>query len=93
MKQVWKCDHCSQTDIDADKISKHEVVCSFNKLNKHCYTCKYSYEEGYNGEHIPGCEVDADTLKGEDEGNCPHWVYEYLEKERENKLNSLGING
>ena len=92
MKQVWKCDHCSKTDIDSDKISKHEVVCSFNKLNKHCYTCKYSYEEGYNGEHIPGCEVGADTLKGEDDGNCPHWVYEYLEKEREDKLNSLGIN-
>lgn len=91
MKQVWKCDYCSKTDIDSAKIADHEGVCVFNKLTKHCYTCKYSYESGYGGEHIPGCEVGADTLKGEDEGNCPHWVYEYLDKEREDRLNSLGI--
>ena len=43
MKQVWKCDHCSQTDIESDKILKHEVECSFNKSTKHCYTCKYAH--------------------------------------------------
>jgi len=85
MKQVWKCDYCSKTDIDSAKIADHEGVCVFNKLTKHCYTCKYSYEEGYGGEHIPGCEIGADTLKGEDEGNCTHWVYEYLDKEREDR--------
>ena len=91
MKQVWKCDHCSETHIDSAKIADHEPVCVFNKLTKHCYTCKYSYEDGYNGEHIPGCDIGADIFKGEDEGNCPHWVYEYLDKEREDKLNSLGL--
>ena len=24
MIQVWKCDHCSQTDIDSNKIAQHE---------------------------------------------------------------------
>lgn len=91
MKQVWKCDHCSHTDIDSDKMAKHESECSFNKATKHCYTCKYHYEAGYGGEHIPGCEINADVYAGEDEGNCPHWVYEYLDKEREEKLKDLGI--
>lgn len=86
MKQVWKCDHCSHTDIDSDKMAKHEPDCSFNKATKHCYTCKYHYEAGYGG-----CEVDADVYAGEGEGNCPHWVYEYLEKERDDKLNQIGI--
>jgi hypothetical protein len=91
MIQVWKCDHCSRTDTNEDRISTHEGICAFNPKTKHCYTCKYSYEEGYNGEHIAGCEIGADTLKGEDYGGCQHWVYEYLEKEREDKLNSLGL--
>lgn len=91
MKQVWKCDHCSKTSDNPDVISYHEPICSFNKETRHCYTCKFSYEEGYNGEHIPGCEVGADTLKGEDVGNCTHWIYEYLEKERNDKLNQIGI--
>ena len=91
MKQVWKCDHCSQTHIDPDKISEHEPKCSFNKVNKKCYTCKFRYEAGYGGEHIPGCEINQDIYSGEDDGNCPGWVYEYLEKERDDKLNELGI--
>ena len=90
MKQVWKCDHCSKTDIESDKILKHESVCAFNKLNKYCYTCKYSYEEGYS-EHIPGCEIGKDTFIGEDEGNCSGWFYRYLEEERDDKLNDIGI--
>lgn len=91
MKQVWKCDHCSKTDVESDKILKHETECSFNKETKHCYTCKFSYEQGYGGVHFAGCEIGKDTLIGEDEGNCPHWVYEYLDRERDTKLNDLGI--
>ncbi len=91
MKQVWKCDFCSKTDISAEKISQHEPKCSFNKVNKTCYTCKYRFEAGYGGEHIPGCEINEDIYRGEDDGNCPGWVYEYLEKERDEKLNDLGI--
>ena len=63
-------------------------TCSFNKLNKKCHTCKYSYEAGYS-EHIPGCEINLDTVEGREEGNCPGWVYEYLEEEREEKINQI----
>lgn len=92
MKQVWKCDFCSMTSSDSNKVSSHEPLCSFNKSNKKCYTCKFQYEAGYGGEHIPGCELDLDILKGEEEGNCKGWVYEYLDKERDNKLKELGID-
>lgn len=88
MIQVWKCDHCSTVDVDPIKIAQHEPKCTFNKVNKHCYTCKYSYEEGYES-HIPGCELNLDTIAGEDLGNCPGWVYEYLDKEREEKINQI----
>jgi hypothetical protein len=91
MKQVWKCDHCSQTDNDPGKILKHEIICVFNKITKHCYTCKFSYEQGYGGEHFPGCEINQDTLKGEDDGNCSGWVYRYLDEERDDKLNLIGL--
>lgn len=90
MKQVWKCDFCSSTHVDSEKIKKHEVLCSFNKINKKCYTCKFRYEAGYNGEHIPGCELNLSTLEGE-EGNCSKWVYEYIDEERNDKLERLGI--
>ena len=83
MIQVWKCDYCSTTDVDYKKIQHHEPTCSFNKLNKKCHTCKYSHEAGYS-EHIPGCEINLDTVEGREEGNCPGWVYEYLDKERKN---------
>lgn len=90
MKSVWKCDHCSQTDIDGDKILKHEIDCSFNKSNKHCYTCKFSREDGYD-YHIRGCDINEDIFRGEDDGNCPGWVYEHIDEDRDNKLNELGI--
>jgi hypothetical protein len=91
MKQVWKCDHCSQTNNDPDKILKHESVCVFNKITKHCYTCKFYYEAGYGGVHFPGCEIKKDAYKGEDDGDCDGWIYKYLDKEREEKLNQIGL--
>ncbi len=51
MKQVWKCDHCSYTDVKPDLVAKHEPECCFNKATKHCYTCKFSREDGYE-DHI-----------------------------------------
>lgn len=91
MKQVWMCEHCSFSSVDSEKISLHEPNCSFNKINKKCYTCKYSYEAGYSGDHFPGCELNLDTQIGEDIGKCGGWVYEYLEEDRDRKLNELGI--
>jgi len=91
MKLVWKCDFCSKTDWNINNISKHEKSCSFNKINKKCYTCKFSFESGYNGEHLPGCEINLDTLNGEENGNCSGWVYEYLDEDRDRKLKENGI--
>lgn len=88
MRQVWKCDHCSHIDVDPDKVLNHEPLCSFKKENKYCHTCKFSYEEGYES-HIAGCEIGKDTFLGEEEGNCPHWVYEYLEEERDEKIDNI----
>lgn len=88
MKQVWKCDYCSHIDVNPDKVLKHEPLCSFKKENKYCHTCKFSYEEGYD-YHIAGCEIGKNTLVGEEEGNCPHWIYEYLDEERDGKISKL----
>jgi hypothetical protein len=90
MIQVWKCDFCSSTNIDVEKIKNHEKHCSFNKINKKCYTCKFHYEAGYYGEHISGCELNLSTLEGEC-GNCSGWVYEYLDEERDSKIKELGL--
>ena len=89
MKQVWKCDFCSTTSVSSEVITQHEPKCSFNKANKHCYTCKYHYEQGYYGEHIPGCEIDKDVLEGEDNGNCPYWVWENLDEDRDKKIEQV----
>ena len=89
MKLVWKCDFCTKTDADVNKISEHELSCSFNKITKKCYTCKFSYESRY--DHIPECEIGLDTMDGEDIGNCPGWVYKYLDEDRDKKLKEIGI--
>lgn len=45
MKQVWKCDFCSETGTK-NEIKKHEQKCSFNPANKTCWTCRFCYVEG-----------------------------------------------
>ncbi len=91
MKQVWKCDFCSDTHVDPKVIVEHETKCSFNKINKTGYTCTYGCEAGYGGEHSPGCEINEDICRGEDDGNCTGWVYRYLDEERDKSLIKLGI--
>ena len=57
MKLVWKCEHCSHTEVDEQKMKEHELSCVFSLANKHCYTCdnKYNYYDSelckvhYNG--------------------------------------------
>lgn len=88
MIRVWKCDFCSQTDVDESKISQHEPKCSFNKANKKCYTCKFSYDMGYDYS-IPACEINMNTYKGEEYGNCAGWIYEYIDDERDDKINKI----
>jgi hypothetical protein len=48
MKRVWKCDFCSQTNINSDKIKEHEKECSFNPKFRNCFSCihrPYSYSD------------------------------------------------
>lgn len=88
MINVWKCDFCSHTNIEPNVITIHEKECSFNTKNKHCYTCKFSVEEGWD-YHIPGCEIHMDPIKGEEDGNCKGWVDENLQDNRDNKINDI----
>jgi hypothetical protein len=68
----------------------HESKCVFSKDRKSCYTCKFSYESGLGGEHIPGCELKMDIYEGY-KGDCAGWVWEKLEEDRDNKLKDLGL--
>jgi hypothetical protein len=72
MKQVFKCDFCSQTDEKDEVILKHEAICGWNPLFKKCFTCTHQCDIGHEYS-IPGCEINLDTIKGRDGVNCPGW--------------------
>lgn len=82
MIQVWKCGFCSKTSIDPNQIMEHELECSFNPINKTCYTCKHHY---YYYES-PCCEIKLDVVDGEDDGNCKGWL-----TNNKNELRNLKI--
>ena len=65
MKQVWKCDHCIETNTDPEIIAKHEPDCILNPTYEGCYTCKHSYWY-YD---VRTCLIDLNVLQGE-EGKC-----------------------
>ena len=88
MKRVWKCDFCSDTDKNSEKILEHEKTCSFNPIMKKCFTCEYSGDEGYDYP-IPTCDIHLDIINGEDEGNCKGWYPSDLKEWRKIKLLSL----
>ena len=92
MKQVWKCDYCSDTSLNSDKILKHEPMCYWNPINKNCHTCEYSFEDGYEGCHDPGCEINLDAKKGERIGNCEGWKSNNTEYLRKLKLEKICKN-
>ena len=57
MKQVWKCDYCSDTSTDPMVIKKHETECVFNLTVRHCSTCDnmyYYYESELCKVHYNG---------------------------------------
>lgn len=91
MKLVWKCDFCSETSNDSDVIKKHESHCSFNPINKKCYTCKYSWDSGYDYS-IPECEKKLSTLKGRDDGNCEGWKTDDIQYLRKLKIENICKN-
>lgn len=74
MKQIWKCDYCSETDSNPDVVAKHESECVFNIEYKGCFTCEHSswYFD------IRTCNLKLDTIKGEEEGNCQGYQIEIV---------------
>lgn len=72
MKQVFKCDYCSQTDEKSESLLKHEAICAWNPLFKKCFTCTHQCDEGHDFS-IPACEINLDVIKGRDGVNCPGW--------------------
>ncbi len=91
MKNVWKCDFCSTTDVDQQIIVVHEDKCVFNKKNRGCYTCDHFYDDGYAGDSHPSCTLKLMKRMGHRESNCDGWMYEYLQRDRDNSLSDLGI--
>jgi phage FluMu protein Com len=77
MIQVYKCDFCHHFNQDAEKVIMHEIKCSFNPINKKCWSCKHVFEVGYPmSGSMRGCAKDLGILKGEDVGNCIGWELE-----------------
>jgi len=71
MKKVLMCDFCHHTEevVDVVKMTEHEKTCSFNPINKSCYSCKYRLRL----RNFNGCEIDLNWVDGEDDGNCQGW--------------------
>ena len=44
---AWKCDYCSETNRDKEKMKIHEKHCSSNIENKMCFMCSHYQEMGY----------------------------------------------
>jgi hypothetical protein len=93
MKQVWKCDHCSHTNVDKDEVKLHENECCFNEVNKRCETCDNHVWEGYGSDGWYVCDID-ETFDVDDnvDGGCLYWVNEEWSKRREKKLERI-VNG
>lgn len=88
MKRVWKCDFCSHTETDIEKMKRHEVKCSFDPIKRNCYTCEHYGDEGYEYS-IPYCEKNLDHLEYKDEGNCPGWHTGDIKVLRKIKLDNI----
>lgn len=73
MKRVWKCDFCSETNVDSEKMKQHELTCHFNLTLKFCYSCKHYSIEGYYGDSYPVCDKKFSTIDGEEKGMCKGW--------------------
>jgi len=76
MIQVYKCDFCHHFNQDAEKVITHEIKCSFNPINKNCYTCKFYYDAGGMYGSMPMCEKKLSTYEGIKAGNCMGWELE-----------------
>jgi hypothetical protein len=94
MKLVWKCNYCSETNVDKDKIETHEIKCVFNPVNRHCYTCdnRYNYYESelckvhYNGWPSTTDNSEYYYSVMEKEIRCKDWVNLEIRSKKLKKL-------
>ena len=75
MIEVFKCDFCTHFTQDAEEMRIHEAKCSFNPINKKCFTCTNQWDSGHDYS-IPECEKNLSTLEGRENGNCIGWENE-----------------
>lgn len=73
MVQGYKCEYCSNFNINKEIIELHELKCKFNLKNKGCYTCKNYYPNGYHPEYCKLVQVsDSEFYNYLKNGNCSH---------------------
>ena len=92
MKQVWKCDFCSRTQDNVEGLEEHETGCSFNPINKKCFTCAHSWDSGHDYS-IPECYKNLSTVTGRDDGNCAGWKSDELVKQLRFTTSEPGVMG
>jgi len=88
MKRVWKCDFCSSTSEDKIDIITHEEGCSWNPINRTCYTCDNRLPAPYY-DASDECEIhDMEHFFAVDDGDkiCNDWVNS---EERARKLKQI----
>ncbi len=69
MKQVYVCDFCPTFGESVSIMEEHENSCSFNPVNKGCYSCK-------NRKNFYGsisCEVKHPNFERSGNVNCDKW--------------------
>jgi hypothetical protein len=88
MKRVWKCDFCSHTEKDIEKMIIHENKCSFDPNKRNCHSCEFYGDEGYDYS-IPYCEKKLNHIEYEEDGNCPEWRTDDIKNLRKIKLDQL----
>ncbi len=81
MKIVWKCDFCFHSNEDKNKTHEHEVKCSFNPVNKECWTCKHVFQDGapISGYHNE-CKQGHSCFDNDEGNNCEYWEGRNLTK-------------
>jgi hypothetical protein len=84
MKQIWKCDFCSEINADKSVIEIHEKQCGYNPKNRKCFSCPHLKEltSGWGGATDSWCRPKGfncyRVMNGEE--ICKNWGYPRKEK-------------
>lgn len=72
MKQVFKCDYCSEMGTE-EEIAKHEIVCTDNYDRKNCYTCTHKKIRSNNSKWYYECALEKEIPEGKIIEFCPSY--------------------